>query len=83
MSESDKDKLFKIAFSKEGLQTADIAYYLLLFLPMLAGFYCGYIWIKATVWHPEIPEERLTPLFWTSCILIGVPVAGGYAKNGK
>ncbi|ANV90770.1 hypothetical protein [Picosynechococcus sp. PCC 8807] len=83
MAENDKEKLFKIAMAKDGIQAADIAYYCLLFLPMITGLVGFYFWAKAILFYPDIPSKRLEPLLIVSCLLIGVPVAGGYAKNGK
>lgn len=83
MADNDKDKLFKVAFSEKGIQGADIAYYTLLFLPLLSGLTGFYFWAKAIIFYPTIPQERLQPLLIVSCALIGGPIAGGYLKNGK
>jgi len=79
--EPDKDKLFKIAMAKDGIQAADVAYYFLLFLPLVTGIVGFYFWGKAILFYPDIPEQRLKPLLWVSCVLMGVPVAGEFWRR--
>lgn len=81
--DNDKDQLFRIAMAKEGIQGADVAYYALLFLPLITGLASLGVWVRAVVFMPNIPQERLNPLLAVSVALIGVPIAGGYLKDGK
>lgn len=83
MPEADKEKLFKAAQETPGIQAADIAYYCLLFFPLITGTVGFCLWATAILYRPEIPESRLNPLLYVSCVLMGLPVAGGYLKNGQ
>lgn len=82
-SEKERDRLSKEAFKKDGLQAPDIAYYLLIFLPLLTGIAGYYFWTQTIVNRPEIPPERLNPLFWSSIVLIGGSELGILFKNGR
>ncbi|WP_024547133.1 hypothetical protein [Picosynechococcus sp. NKBG15041c] len=78
MPESDKAKLFTEAMRRDGLQAADIAYYFLVFLPLVTGIIGFAFWGRAILFSPDIPEDRLNPLLYASCVLMGVPVAGEF-----
>ncbi|WP_157094732.1 hypothetical protein [Picosynechococcus sp. PCC 7003] len=67
--------------AKDGLQAADWAYYALLFLPLVTGIVGFYFWGKAILFYPAIPEQRLKPLLYVSCVLMGVPVAGEFWRR--
>lgn len=77
----DKEKLFKIAIEKEGMQAADWAYYTLLFLPLSTGIIGLFAWGYAILFRPTIPEERLNPLLYTSIVLVGGPAIGCTSKR--
>lgn len=76
MDEFDKKKLFDEAFKKDGIQAPDLAYYTLVFAPLFTGIVGLGFWGYATLFRPSIPEDRLSPLLYTSIVLIGGPVVG-------
>lgn len=81
--DEERAKLFAEAFKKPGIQGADIAYYSLLFLPLITGI-CGFaFWANAMINKPHIPKDRLDKLFYASCVLMGGPFGVDYLKKAK
>lgn len=74
MTDIDKKKLFDEAFKQPGIQAPDIAYYTLLFVPLLTGVIGFAFWGYATLFRPNLKEERLRPLLVISCVLMGAPI---------